>query len=59
LSAAMPPWAAATYTYWGPELVGIDDNGLLGNELLRRQAAVVREAVPWFADHPPATGTDH
>jgi hypothetical protein len=35
------------------ELVVIDGNGLLGKELLRRQAAAVKEALQWFADHPP------
>ena len=37
----------------------IDGNGLLGKELLRRQAAAVKEALQWFADHPPATEPDH
>jgi hypothetical protein len=41
------------------ELVVIDSNGQLGKELLRRQAAVVREALQWFADHPPTGEPDH
>jgi hypothetical protein len=41
------------------ELVVIDSNGQLGKELLRRQAAVVRQALQWFADHPPADERDH
>jgi hypothetical protein len=33
------------------ELVVVD--GPAAKELLKRQAAVVREALQWFADHPP------
>nr|WP_193599462.1 hypothetical protein [Micromonospora purpureochromogenes] len=33
------------------ELVVVD--GQAGKELLKRQAAAVREALQWFADHPP------
>ena len=32
------------------ELVVIDGNGLLGKELLRRQASAVQDALQWFAD---------
>ena len=35
------------------ELVVVDNSGQLGKELLRRQGAAVREALQWFADHPP------
>jgi hypothetical protein len=43
------------------ELVVVD--GEAGKELLRRQGAVVREALQWFHDHPAgverdASGTD-
>jgi hypothetical protein len=41
------------------ELVVIDSNGQLGKELLRRQAAVVKEAFQRFADHPPTDEPDH
>lgn len=41
------------------ELVVIDSNGQLGKELLRKQAAVVKEALQWFADHPPTGEPDH
>ena len=41
------------------ELVVIDSDSRLGTELLRRQAAAVREAVQWFADHPPTGEPDH
>jgi hypothetical protein len=41
------------------ELVVIDSSGQLGKELLRRQAAVVRQALQWFADRPPTDGPDH
>lgn len=41
------------------ELVVIDSNGQLGKELFRRQGAVVREALQWFADHPPIGKHDH
>ena len=41
------------------ELVVIDSNGQLGKELLHRQAAVVKEALQWFAGHPPAGEPDH
>jgi hypothetical protein len=35
------------------ELVVINSNGQFGKKLLRRQAAVVKEALQWFAAHPP------
>ncbi|MDT5027580.1 MAG: hypothetical protein QOE61_4006 [Micromonosporaceae bacterium] len=35
------------------ELVVVD--GEAGRELMQRQAAVVREALQWFADNPPTT----
>jgi hypothetical protein len=41
------------------ELVVIDSNAQLGKELLRRQAAVVREALQWFADHRPTDEPGH
>jgi hypothetical protein len=41
------------------ELVVIDSNGQLGKELLRRQASAVKEALQWFADHPPTDEPDH
>jgi len=41
------------------ELVVIDSNGQLGKEMLPRQAAVVRQALQWIADHPPTDGPDH
>lgn len=41
------------------ELVVIDSNGQLGKELLRRQAAAVKAALQWFADHPPTDEPDH
>jgi hypothetical protein len=39
------------------ELVVIDSNGELGRQLLRRQAAAVKEALQWFAHHPPMNPT--
>jgi hypothetical protein len=41
------------------ELVVIDGNGLLGKELLRRQASAVKDALQWFADHPPDNEPQH
>ncbi len=41
------------------ELVVIDSDSQLGKELLRRQAAAVREALRWFADHPPTHEPNH
>jgi len=38
------------------ELVVVD--GEDGKELLRRQGAVVREALQWFHDHPAAMDRD-
>jgi hypothetical protein len=35
------------------ELIVIDSDSQLGKERLRRQAAAVRQALQWFADHPP------
>ena len=40
------------------ELVVIGSASQLGKELLRRQAAAVREALQWFADHPPTDEPD-
>jgi hypothetical protein len=40
------------------ELVVVDSNGELGKQLLRKQAAAVREALQWFADHPPPSDED-
>ena len=39
------------------ELVVVD--GPAAKELLKRQAAAVREALRWFADHPPEEGPPH
>ena len=33
-------------------------NGELGKQLLRKQAAAIREALQWFADHPPPSNKD-
>ena len=41
------------------ELVVLDSNGQLGKELLRRQAAAVKGALQWFADHPATDESDH
>jgi hypothetical protein len=35
------------------ELVVVDSNGQFGKELRRRQGSAVRQALQWFADHPP------
>jgi len=40
------------------ELVVIDSNGELGRQLLRRQAAAVKDALQWFAHHPPTDEPD-
>ncbi|MEU0547632.1 hypothetical protein [Micromonospora sp. NPDC005979] len=40
------------------ELVVVDSNGQLGKELLQRQGAAVREALQWFADHPPPSDAE-
>lgn len=40
------------------ELVVVDSNGQVGKDLLRRQAAAVREALQWLADHPPPRDDD-
>ena len=40
------------------ERVIVDSNGQLGKQLLRKQAAAVREALQWFADHPPPSAGD-
>jgi len=37
----------------------IDSNGELGRQLLRSQAAAVKEALQWFAHHPPTDEPDH
>lgn len=41
------------------ELVVIDSDSQLGQELHHRQAAIVKEALQWFADHPPTDVPDH
>jgi hypothetical protein len=41
------------------ELVVVDSNGELGKQLLGRQAATVKEALQWFADHPILDEPDH
>jgi hypothetical protein len=37
----------------------IDGDSQLGKELLRRQAAAVREALQWFAAHPSTHELNH
>jgi hypothetical protein len=34
-------------------VVVVDSNGQVGKDRLRQQAAAVREALQWFAGHPP------